>query len=98
MKRPFFLRPRLRHDEASLIAQLALTSSIPARQLEELRYLLRRFTPARILAAIHQASADFADAGGPDWPRTRRDEDAYFLLLDGLQSLTRVYTYLPLAA
>ncbi|MDO7877839.1 hypothetical protein Q5H93_24090 [Hymenobacter sp. ASUV-10] len=98
MKRLFILRPRLSHDEASLIARLALHSTIPARQLEELRYLLRRHSPARVLGALHQASADYAAAGGPDLPRTNADLDSYLGLLNGLQALTREYTYLPLAA
>ena len=93
MKRTFCLRPQLSHDEASLIAQLALHSSIPARQLEELRYLLRRHSPARLLGAIRQAAADYSAAGGPDWPRTLADQDSYLSLLSGLQGLAQINSF-----
>lgn len=95
MIRPLHARPELSHDQASLIARLALHSAWPAADLEIIRELLPQFPPARILAALDQALDELAAEGqGPEFP-AGRDADAYLMLHDGLRQLARLSRSTP---
>lgn len=88
-------RPALSHDQASLIARLALHSVWPAADLETIRELLPQFSPGRILAALDQALEELAAEGqGPDFP-AGRDADAYLMLHEGLRKLARLSKSIP---
>lgn len=72
------------HEAASLIARLALHSSLPAFVLEEVRQLLSCYEPRRIAVCLAEAYGQLLVTDiGP----TARQEVAYEQLLDGLLHL-----------
>lgn len=85
----------LAHEQASLIAQLALQSTFAAEDVETYRELLTRFSPARILAGLDQAWLALEAEGGPDFPQRAADVDSFCLLRDGLRHLDRLTQELP---
>ena len=80
MNRPARLRPELSHEAASLIAQLALTTSLAPDTIEAVRAQLHRHPPGRVRAALVRAL-------GPQLPTDADERHAYRALLDGLRAL-----------
>ena len=91
MNRKALPLPELSHEAASLIAQLALTTSMAAEDIEAVRALLHRHQPGRVLAAIEQAA-------GPQLPTDPDERHAYLTLTSGLRGLDELeHTYLQAA-
>ncbi|OUJ68811.1 hypothetical protein [Hymenobacter crusticola] len=87
------------HEAASLIARLALTSIIPAPALEDLRELLAKVPPHRIICALEDATIQLVEEGhSPEWP-DNGEADAYADLIVSLRRLaTLSEASAPLAA
>ena len=92
----------LAHEQAALIAQLALQSAWPADAIEYFRRLLAKHSPTDILAALDWVLAELVAEGyAPAFPADEA-ADAVLLLDRGLRRLQRLTpaptSYLPLQA
>ncbi|MGI4833275.1 MAG: hypothetical protein ACRYFK_07420 [Janthinobacterium lividum] len=104
MKRLVHHLPDLAHEQASLIAQLALHSTFEAADIEYFRRMLAKYPAIDFLAALDQAMAELATEGHLPARPSGPDAASYFLLYDGVGRLAELaaapasISYLPLAA